>query len=178
VENAQGCSRTAAALASAPPLLSDSCFQKYLHTWTARLFLLSLLLSSRVILLRSRTLSSPLSLPLPVVVPFFLRFLPSSFPSFAPLFIFSSALPSSFFYTLVSSRFEIRSRVDTGSICALPRATITCNAVGLSRPMGTRWGVLSVKKKEISLEPTSSGCLVVPSTVGERCDLSLLLRRD
>lgn len=28
-----------------------------------------------------------------------------------------------------------------------PRATITCNTVGLLGPMGTRWGVLSAEKR-------------------------------
>lgn len=36
-----------------------------------------------------------------------------------------------------------------------PRATITCNTVGLSGPMGTRWGVLSAEKR-ILLQPRSA----------------------
>lgn len=63
---------------------------------------------------------------------------------------FSCAEPPS---TLVPSRSEIGlgAGVDIGSICDLPRATITCNTVGLSGPMGTRWGVFSVRKKDITV---------------------------
>lgn len=65
---------------------------------------------------------------------------------------FSCAEPPS---TLVPSRSEIGlgAGVDIGSICDLPRATITCNTVGLS---GTRWGVLSVRKKNITVTHPSS----------------------
>lgn len=69
---------------------------------------------------------------------------------------FSFALLSS---SLVSCRSEIGlgTGVDIGSICDLPRATITCNTVGLSGPMGTRWGVLSVRKKDITVTHIESG---------------------
>lgn len=79
---------------------------------------------------------------------------------FSPSF-FSRFFRHSFFLRLAffSSRSLVPSHsviglgagVDIGSICDLPRATITCNTVGLSRPMGTRWGVLSVRKKDITV---------------------------
>lgn len=65
---------------------------------------------------------------------FFLRFLSATY--------FSFALPP---FHPHPRPISLRDRVgvDIGSICVLPRATITCNTVGLSGPMGTRRGVLS-----------------------------------
>jgi len=73
------------------------------------------------------------------ISPFFCFFRHSFFLCFLP--------PASSF------SFVPRAGVDIGSICDLPRATITCNTVGLSGPMGTRWGVLSVRKKGYYCNP-------------------------
>lgn len=64
--------------------------------------------------------------------------------------------------------------MDMGSNCALPRATITCNTVSLSGPMGTRWGELSVKKK-VLLQPTSRiGCHFLMLGKGTICRSCLI----
>lgn len=83
------------------------------------------------------------------IFPFFCFYRHSFFRRLVPLF------PR----TLVPSRSEIGlgTEVDIGSIRDLPRATITCNTVGLSGPMGTRWGVLSVRKKDITVTHIESG---------------------
>lgn len=88
----------------------------------------------------------------------FLRIVFFFYPFVSSATHFSFALlPSS--RTLVPSRSEIGlgAGVNIGSIYDLPRATITCNTVGLSGPMGTRWGVLSVRKKDITVTHIESG---------------------
>lgn len=83
--------------------------------------------------------------------PAFLLRSPPPSPLFFPLLSFFCLLrshrhpfPSHFLSPSPSFRLEIGLGVgmDIGSIRALPWATITCNTVGLSGPMGTRWGVL------------------------------------
>lgn len=91
-----------------------------------------------------------------------IRFSPSTVFSYVSYFssvFFFFAFSATHFSFPPSSRILVPSRpeigletgVDIGSICDLPRATITCNTVGLSGPMGTRWGVFFVRKKDITV---------------------------
>lgn len=104
----------------------------------------------------------------------FLRIVFFFYPFVSSATHFSFALlPSS--RTLVPSRFksELGAGVDIGSICDLPRATITCNTVGLSGPMGTRWGVLFVRKKDITVTHIESGA--APLMKGTICRSCLIM---
>lgn len=136
----------------------DSVFSFFIH---------SALFSPRVLTVLIRSPPSPflramfLTALFPFPSPFCFFFLVFS------LFLLLSCFVRSVIYffrtplscSLVSSplEFGLGAGTDIGSIRALPWATITCNTVGLSGPMGTRWGVLIVRKKDITVTHIESG---------------------